>query len=313
MSKMCYPEEIIGSKFENNTCYYLVKWKRCKLPTWEPDHHISHRTDLIGEYRDMLLIENMSMQNGALIYCRVSSKEQSKYNKGHTSLEVQEKEMREYCVENDINVLKVVKEVYSARNMDKMKGLSHLCEIASPYQTIMVYDISRFSRNAYHALNILEELKDKKVSVYSVTENISYDKPSGRNQFRLQLSASTYYSDMCSQKIKASVVFRRNRGDYIGRTHFGYTTEVDSKTNIRSKIVCPEEKSIIELIMSYDNRDPEHILVELTKKNIMFRDKFPSISGIKRIIKKYYSERSNSSRNRKSAKKTFYTTRSKPY
>ena len=75
MSKLCYPDSIIGSKFENNRCYCLVKWKGCKTPTWEPDHHIIHREDLISEYRDLTMISKLSLDKTGYIYGRVSSKE----------------------------------------------------------------------------------------------------------------------------------------------------------------------------------------------------------------------------------------------
>jgi DNA invertase Pin-like site-specific DNA recombinase len=197
--------------------------------TWEPSEHIEHRTDLINQYRDMVLINQLGMKTGGYIYCRVSSKEQSKYNNGHTSLQVQEQEIRKYCENNDINVIKVVHEVFSARNMDKLSGLQYLCGIASNGQTIYVYDISRFSRNVHHALNLLEDLKNNKISVTSVTENITYGSATEKNHFRLHLCASTYYSDICSQKVKASIAFRRARGDHIGRTPYGFKTEVDEK------------------------------------------------------------------------------------
>jgi DNA invertase Pin-like site-specific DNA recombinase len=288
MSKLFYPKEIIDSKFENNKCYFLVQWHGYKKPTWEPEKHISHRTDLIKTHRDMLLIKNLGMKTSGYIYCRVSSKKQSKYNEGHTSLDVQEQTIRKYCDEKDINVVRVVHEAYSAKNMDKLSGLQYLCDIASAGQIIFVYDISRFSRNAHHALNILEELNDRKISVFSVSENITYSNIFGRNQFRLQLCASTYYSDLCSQKVKASISFRRTRGDHIGCTAYGYTTEVDKKTTIRVKITNDSEMKVIEIIraMSVDERTIT-IVNSLIADGLTFRGRKITISGVRRIISRF--------------------------
>ena len=286
MSKLFYPKEIIGSKFENNKSYFLVQWKTFSEPTWEPEDNISHRTDLINKYRDMCIIENLGLRKGGYIYCRVSSKEQSKYNKGHTSLEVQEEYIRKYCIENDINVINVVKEVYSAKNMDKMKGLKYLCDISTPGITIYIYDISRFSRNIHQALNILEELNNRNVSVHSVSENINYGSVSGRNQFRLQLCASNYYSEMCSKKVKESIEYRRSRGDFIGNTPFGYKTEIDEKTFIRSKIPCEEEMKIVNRIC-IKNKSIKDILNDLLKDRIKLRNKNPTLNSIKRIKRRF--------------------------
>jgi len=290
MSKLYYPEEILDSKFENNRCYYLIKWKGYKEVTWEPSYNISHLTDIINEYRDMYAIQNLNMMSGGYIYCRVSTKKQSIYNKGHTSLNVQEKEIRKYCEEKKINVIKVVHEAYSARNMEKMNGLNYLRDIAQPGQKIIVYDISRFSRNINQALLCLDELNKRNISIVSVTENITYNSAVSRNQFRLQLCASSYFSDISSEKVKASISFRKSRGDHIGSTSFGYTTEVDEKTNIRTKVPSVNEMIIIEMIRKIKDKNKNDILSILIKKNITFRNRKPTISGIIRIIKRFDSD-----------------------
>lgn len=59
--KLYYPEKIIDSVYEDNQLFYHVKWKGYKRTTWEPEKHISHSTDLIQEYRDMTIIENMTL------------------------------------------------------------------------------------------------------------------------------------------------------------------------------------------------------------------------------------------------------------
>ena len=290
MTKLYYPEKIIESVYKDNQLYYHVKWKGYKETTWEPEKHITHRIDLIQEYRDMTMIENMSLKNGAYIYCRVSSKEQSKYNEGHTSLEVQEQNIRRHCSENDIDVVECVRETYSARNMDKMKGLQYLLDIAPSGRTIFVYDISRFSRNIQHALNILDTLSKRNINVCSVSENINYNTPSGKNQFRLQLCSTTYFSDMLSQKIKASIYYRSRRGDYIGSTPFGFSTEVDEKTNIRRKVENQQEMEIIEKIRERKDEDEEEIVKYLNKNNITFRNKIPTVSGVKRILRRFNND-----------------------
>jgi len=289
MTKLYYPEKIIDSDYKDNQLYYHVKWKGYKETTWEPENHISHRTDLIQEYRDMTMIENMRLNNGGYIYCRVSSKEQSKYTEGHTSLEVQEEKIRDHCTENNIEIIECVREIYSARNMDKMKGLQYLLDIVPAGSTIFVYDISRFSRNIQHALNILDTLSKKNINVYSVSENINYNTPSGRNQFRLQLCSSTYFSDMLSQKIKASNLYRSRRGDYIGGTAFGFKTEVN-QNNIRMKVEDKEEMDIIEKIRERKDKSEKEILKYLNKNNITFRNRAPTVSGVKRILKRFTTD-----------------------
>ena len=100
---VAYPLQILDSKFENNKVFYLVKWRNFALPTWEPKKNIVNRQDLIDEYRDLSILENLELDDCAYIYCRVSSKKQSDI--GHTSLEVQEDLCKQYCLNNDIKVI----------------------------------------------------------------------------------------------------------------------------------------------------------------------------------------------------------------
>ena len=278
---MAYPDSILDSKFENNRLYYLVKWKRCKLPTWEPDHNISHRTDLVEAYRDMLILHDLSISEQiGYIYCRVSTKTGGI---GDTSLDVQEATIRTWCNEQNIKIVKCVHETYTARDMNKLKGLRYLCDIARPGQTIYIYDITRFSRNIHHALNILESLITKNVTIYSVHENIAFDNSSsGRNQFRLQLCASQYYSELISTKVKESIVVRRRRGDYIGRAPFGFKTYVQN--GIRMLTSLDSEKQIIDRIRRIKYRHPMYIVRTLKIDKVLFRGKPPSLYLIKRIL-----------------------------
>jgi DNA invertase Pin-like site-specific DNA recombinase len=311
-----YPEIITDSKFVDNNIFYLIKWKGYKEQTWEPVCNIIHRDDLIDDYNDIMSISNLGLEKTGYIYCRVSSKEQSKYDEGRTSLQVQEKELSVFCDANGVNVSKVVKEVYSAKNMNRMKGLQYLLGIASRGQTIYVYDVSRFSRNIHHALNVLEELKDKGVSVVSITENITYSDINSRNQFRLQLCASNYVSDTISQKVKASIKFRRERGDYIGNTKFGFTTVVQKKTNVRYMVENKEEMRIIEFINSKQHLITQSIVKMLIKKHITFRGRTPTESGVARIIKRLDTDlkiKFNTSNVGKTQKKSKSRSRAVPY
>ena len=58
----------------------------------------------------MTMIENMSLKNGGYIYCRVNSKEQSKYNEVHTSFEIQEERKFVIIVLKMIEIIECVKE-----------------------------------------------------------------------------------------------------------------------------------------------------------------------------------------------------------
>lgn len=287
MKNLYYPSEIMDSKFENNKLFYLVKWKNYTNPTWEPSKNIEHLKELLESYYTLKSFNNIGLKPTGYIYGRVSSKKQSEYSNGHTSLEIQEQQCLAFATGKDIKIVDCVKEARSGKDMNKLDGLNYLINIASKGQTIFIYDISRFSRNIKQALNILDKLSDKGVNIYSISEKITYTDLGSRNQFRIQLCAANYVSEVCSAKVKASIEFRRKRGDHIGPAPFGFKTIVDKKTHIRKLIKNPKEMKIITLIRTQKTTDPVIILKTLNKHKIKFRNKNPTERSIKRIIKKF--------------------------
>ena len=307
---VAYPLRILDSKFENNKVFYLVQWRNLRLPTWEPKKNIANRQDLIDEYRDLSILENLELDDCAYIYCRVSSKRQSDI--GHTSLEVQEDLCKQYCLNNDIKVIKVVKEAYSARNMDRLDGLKYLCDIATSGQKIVVYDVSRFSRNTRQALNIIENLKQNKVSVYAVVEKLSYDTPSEQQQFRMQLSCAQQYTDMLSLKISNSVSYRLCNGHSLGTAAFGFK-HIRDNNNIRKKVVNVEEMKIIERIRQLQTEKIRTIVNILIEENIQFRDSSPTLLNVRKIIKRFDNDLSEVNRNSGKVRKLRTRKNKRPY
>ena len=307
---VAYPLRILDSKFENNKVFYLVQWRNFALPTWEPKKNIANRQDLIDEYRDLSILENLELDDCAYIYCRVSSKRQSDI--GHTSLEVQENLCKQYCLNNDIKVIKIVKEAYSARNMDRLDGLKYLCDIATSGQKIVVYDVSRFSRNTRQALNIIENLKQNKVSVYAVVEKLSYDTPAEQHQFRMQLSCAQQYSDMLSLKISNSVSYRKCNGHSLGTAAFGFK-HIRDNNNIRKKVVNVDEMLIIERIRQLKTEKIRTIVNILIEENIQFRDSSPTLLNVRKIIKRFDNDLSEVNRNSGKVRKLRTRKNKRPY
>ncbi|VVU95174.1 Resolvase, N terminal domain [seawater metagenome] len=222
------------------------------------------------------------------LYCRVSSEKQADFKNGHTSLEVQQNALYKYCEENDIDVEHCYYDIYSARDMSKLYYLNHLISICKKDDKILFYDVTRFSRNTQQALNILEKLAEKGISVFSVNDVCGYSSISQKNMFRVLLSKAENESDLLSSRIKASVNFRRSRGDYIGNPGYGFKCVKNSK-GIRKKKTNKEELAVIHLIkkMFNDNYSFKEISFKLNEMKIKKRNRSWSPLMIKHILKKY--------------------------
>lgn len=109
-------------------------------------------------------MEELQKIRDAIIYCRVSSDKQQE----GVSLEVQEKTCRyilsathgfnfrsEYCSRQGLNVLRVYSEVISAKDIEKQKMLLDILETDLPEEAfLVVYNVSRFSRNVTQGLQV---------------------------------------------------------------------------------------------------------------------------------------------------------------
>src|SRR4051812_24161004 len=115
----------------------------------------------------------------AIIYCRVSSKEQVE----GTSLESQELACREYAARNHIDVLKIfIERGESAKFADRTQLLELLAfcrERKNVVQVLLVWKVDRLARNVGDHFNIKASLMKQNISVVSVTEPIDAN-PEGK-------------------------------------------------------------------------------------------------------------------------------------
>jgi DNA invertase Pin-like site-specific DNA recombinase len=216
--------------------------------------------------------------NKAVIYCRKSQRcvgPRSFSNPNDLSLERQKNICLEYCKNNNLKVTKIYSEIASARNMNKLKELNLLLNKVNSNIIILVSDVSRFSRNVYQALEKLEILRSKNVSVHSIHNNITYDNnPNNRHEFRRLLSCAEYESDIYSERIKKSLNFRKKNNCKIGRSRFGYESFYDNK-GFRRERINKREQYIFRLIGSKNRSGFNYPQIAdfLNNKNYTFRNK----------------------------------------
>lgn len=146
----------------------------------------------------------MELNMKAIIYCRVSSKVQEKDG---VSLGVQESSCREYCLKNGYSVYKVIREIASAKNMQKQHKLHDVLE-EEENKILVVFAVSRFSRNVVQGIEFAKKLSDKRVSLRSVTEPLNTGSPMEQHSFVTMLNAAELESKLISQRVIKSLQVR---------------------------------------------------------------------------------------------------------
>lgn len=111
----------------------------------------------------------------SIIYCRVSTKEQTK---ARHNLDVQEKACQAYAKRNGYDVLKVFIDKGESGEMTARTGLKKLLEFISKnhrkmkIDAIIVYKLDRLSRKLTNQAELVKFLDKTGIGIKSVTENI---------------------------------------------------------------------------------------------------------------------------------------------
>lgn len=230
----------------------------------------------------------------AIIYCRVSSLQQSNFGDGCVSLQAQEAACREYCRKNKIPVEEVVHEIRSGRDMTKLDQLNRVVRRITSGEVIVFYNITRFSRNVAQGLNLIDKIHKKGGSVYSVTEKVAYNDAASQHLFRSTLCFAQHESDQISQRVRNSVAYRRARGDHFGPAPFG--KKVDRlKSGKRILLNNAAEMRVIEKIkkLYYDKMPPVEIAHYLNGEGILNRGKDWTVAQVANIVSKHCQLRMN--------------------
>ncbi len=245
---------------------YEVEWLNGSID-WLNEKDINSL--LIKDYHNKLYVNRFNIENGldesnekVYIYVRVSSS-------GGVSLKVQLNSLLEYSKNSKLYVKGLyIDDGISGKNMNKLDSLNLLMsELSEEKNRILVYDISRLSRNVIEALTYLN---DSRCEFYFLIENLSYNNVNEKHLIRMGLSQSQHLSELTSEKCKRSNEYRRKRGWHVGKIPYGYKLEnrvlvldslelntikyiyqqYKSDLNIQNRMKCVSKKNMYSRILN---------------------------------------------------------------
>lgn len=177
----------------------------------------------------------------AVIYCRVSTKEQVEEG---NSLITQERNCREYAEKNNLTIVKVFIELgESAKTADRteLQQLLKFCaDKKNKINTVISYKIDRISRNTddYSQIRIL--LKRYGVEIKSTSEFFE-DTPAGRFMENIIANVAQFDNEVRAERSLGGMKQAVLEGRYVWMAPFGYANvKVDGKATI-----APSEYSSI--------------------------------------------------------------------
>lgn len=163
----------------------------------------------------------------AVIYCRVSSKEQTK----NLSLATQEKACRDYCKRQGFAVDKVfVEGGESAKTIARteLQKLIEYCRERKPQITyLVVYDLKRFARDRFGHYAVRALLHRFGVGLRSATEPID-DSSTGKFMEGVLAAVAQFDNDVRAERTKAGMQAAIEHGRWTFGPPLGYRKALDT-------------------------------------------------------------------------------------
>lgn len=177
-------------------------------------------------------MENIK-KSKAVIYCRVSTKEQAEEG---NSLATQERNCREYASKYGYEISQVfIEEGESAKTADRtelQKLLRFCADKKQDVKAVIIYKIDRLSRNTddYSQLRLL--LKRYGVEIKSTSEYFE-NTPAGRFMENIIANVAQFDNDVRTERSVGGMRDAVREGRYVWMAPVGYKNEkVDGKANI---------------------------------------------------------------------------------
>ena len=185
----------------------------------------------------------MEEKRYAVAYMRYSSNK-----KNELSIEYQRKMIEDYCNKNNITIFEEYVDEQVSGQTDRRKNFKRLCDDVhnNPiWDTVLVYDYSRFSRNLRHSINNIEDFENVGVEVVSVTQLFG-DTNIGKYMRNVTFAQNELYAKECETRIRDSLFTRASQMKHCGgKPPLGY--DVNDNGNL---VINKKEAEIVKNIFN---------------------------------------------------------------
>ena len=162
------------------------------------------------------------MMKRAILYCRVSTKEQEKGN----SLDWQEEYLRKCCAIRKYEVVKVFREDKSGKTFKGRTEFANLMQYCKTHKNeidyVLVYRWDRYSRALKEALMNLDYFHKWKIEFNSIEQQVDFNAPEWIIYLALYISAAETEDTKISRRTKECIHKARESGKCVHKAPRGY-------------------------------------------------------------------------------------------
>ena len=191
------------------------------------------------------------LTNNAVVYTRVSTKEQAD---GNASLETQLKYCNEYAQRKGLNIIQYFGGTYeSAKNDERVEFIKMLkfLKTRKNISYVLVYSYDRFSRTGANAAYISSNLKKKGIHTISVSQEVDTSKPSGVFQENLYYMFSQFDNEMRRDKTVTGMREKLRNGYWCSVPPFGYVNTNKGAPADKSNIILNEKGKMVAKVFKW--------------------------------------------------------------
>ena len=184
-------------------------------------------------------------RNKAIIYTRVSTKEQADNN---TSLSTQKKFCEEYAVKNGFEIAEYFGGTYESAKTDERKEFQRMIKYARQNLTIgyiLIYSYDRFSRSGANASYIADELKKQGIALIAVTQKVDTSNAGGIMQQDFFFLLSRFDNEMRRDKTKTGMMELLRKGHWLWTPPRGYENTNKFHRAVDWNIIINEEGKLL--------------------------------------------------------------------
>ena len=188
----------------------------------------------------------LSQSNNAIIYTRVSTKEQADTN---TSLETQKKYCENYAKTNGYNVVGYFGGTYESAKSDERKEFKRMLKYVKQSGSvgyIIVYSYDRFSRTGSSAAQISQELNNQGIQVKAVTQEVDTNSAAGKFQQNLFYMFSQFDNELRKDKTITAMTDLLRKGYWLWTPPVGYINKKKYHKAVDWEIVPSKDGKLIK-------------------------------------------------------------------
>lgn len=226
--------------------------------------------DIFKPFAKASKVQSINTDGKAVIYTRVSTKEQAENN---ASLETQKKYCLEFANRKNIQVIEYFGGTYESAKSDERKQFQKMLSFVKRRKDIsyiIVYSYDRFSRTGANGAYISEQLKKQGIVTLSATQEVDTMTAAGSFQQNLYYLFSQFDNELRRDKSVSGMREKLRKGYWIGAVPFGYTNLNPGKGKEQDIVINDKGKILRHAFIWKANEDITHneISDRLAKKGL---------------------------------------------